>query len=161
MGNDKKQVSGEALAFSGSLKKRPGNFFIGEISSIFGSRELESGLSFVDSAENVDKGVFQIALFAVKFDDGEAVSDHVAEDFSGFLGIGGGDADAASPFAGFDEFDFAVENGPVVHYFGPFRDLNVVEDSSGGVGAHFEGFGVAMVDDAASVDEEKGIAHLA
>ena len=131
-----------------------------EKTSIRGQQGARWRFSLINSAQNIDEGILKIAFLTVKFDDGEAVFDHTAKDFGGFFVVRRRDADAAASFAGFDEFDFGVENGPVAYHFGAIGDLHVIKNAASGIGAHFEGFRVAMMHDAATVYKEEGVAHF-
>ena len=94
-------------------------------------------------------------MFAVELGDAEAVLDHAGEDVGGFGGILGVDADAAALFAGFEEFDVRLEHCPIGYQLWVAIHLNIVEDAADAVGAAFEGFRIAVVDDATVIDEEQ------
>ena len=93
--------------------------------------------------------------------DAEAVLDHAGEHVGGFGRVFGVDADAAALLAGFEEFDVRLEHAPVGNGVGFAIDLDVVKHAAERVGAAAQRFRIAVVDDAAVVDEEQGIAHLA
>ena len=68
--------------------------------------------------------------------------------------------DAAAVFAGFEEFDVRLKHAPIGDSLWIAIDLHVVKNTTKGVRAMLERFGIAVVDDAAVVDEQQGIAHL-
>ncbi len=123
-------------------------------------RRREGGFSGVEAADDVDEGVFEVALLAVELGDAQTVLDHAGEHVGGFGRVFGVDADAAALFAGFEEFDVRLEHAPVGNGVRFAIHLHVVEHAAERVGAAAEGFGITVVDDAAVVDEEQGIAHL-
>ena len=93
--------------------------------------------------------------------DAEAVSDHAGKHISGNSGVFGIDADAATLFAGFEEFDVRLEHAPVENGVRFAIDMHVVKHAAERVRAATEGFGIAVVDDAPLVDEEQRIANFA
>ena len=91
----------------------------------------------------------------------KTIPDHAGEDIGGFARVLGINPDASAELAGFEELHIRLEHAPIRHGFGRAVDLHVIEDAAEGVGTAAERFGIAMVDDAALVDKEQGIAHLA
>ena len=72
-----------------------------------------AALAAVEAAEDVDEGVFEVALLAVELDDLQAVLDHAARARRRPCRARGVDADAAAVLAGFEELDVRVEHAPV------------------------------------------------
>ena len=92
----------------------------------------EGFLAGIEAAEDVDEGVFEVALFAVELGDAELVLDHAGEHVGGLGGVLGVDADAAAVFAGFEELDVRLEHAPVGNSLRIAIDLHVVEHAADG-----------------------------